>query len=801
MTFDRRARDDDRAWQTRDYSPDPGKRTALQPARRAADWPGKHAPSQELHAPIQRQADLDPTAVQVDQYSEGTDIDRFNDCGPSVVLMVVRAVGAEAAFDALVQKGPPKLPAAPTLQQKLTYIRGIEADPTSPSVAAKGEKVDTEFSVAQVENALYTLLAWLGVAIKPGDLRQMIQAVGDTGHGFAPDDQDALTTYLTQHCGNGSAVIALGKPNDAAWGWGGEQDPARRYAPDKEGTMMPQDIVDRGNHFVMVWSPSPGVYTVMDPSWATPRDNVTLEQIVAFLKAQGTTTNLVAVPYAQIAAKLPPQQAKRGAAATATGGSGTGEPLAAPTRRRMEHGYFTDFTDVRVHQDGRAGAVGARAYAQGNELHFAPGEYRPGTPDGDRLIGHELAHVVQQRDRRVGGSGVVDDPALEAEADAHGDRVAAGETVRVDAAPATGDARAVQRKRGDGGPVPAEDPDASTALPIPQALIDGVAQAVHGHNGLQRDTTPYGQAVMAIWQHCAQHVPDTEVVKAFAKGPGASDAKLAMIGQLGAERARLEFLIGWMLQDGIRVLKAKKPDVVDPSNPDSSRPGNWENEPGVNTDNSTNRGTIVDNYEAPYNASGLDWCGMFVGFALSSVGMDTAGADHGALESVYRIKTLLEDDQRVPGPGEAVKWLDGNAHTGKVPALDTPRAGDVVVFAEHVAMVERYADGVIETIEGNVGLQSTDAYATDAASGERYTLDGPAPNPRLTLLAIWRPGLDAYGASDQAQGPGGDAQGQLARIQTACAQVIDLYRRLDLAGASAVNNVDSVATIAKAAAG
>jgi hypothetical protein len=59
-----------------------------------------------------------------------------------------------------------------------------------------------------------------------------------------------------------------------------------------------------------------------------------------------------------------------------------------------------DFAHVRIHADEQAASLtdglGARAATIGRDIYFAPGEYRPGTFAGDRLIGHELAHVVQQ---------------------------------------------------------------------------------------------------------------------------------------------------------------------------------------------------------------------------------------------------------------------------------------------------------------------------------------------------------------------------------------------------------------------
>lgn len=116
--------------------------------------------------------------------------------------------------------------------------------------------------------------------------------------------------------------------------------------------------------------------------------------------------------------------------------SGGGAPLPAPLRATMEAAFATDFGAVRVHADSpTVAALGARAYAAGEELHFAPGHYAPGSDAGDALIGHELAHVVQQRAGRVAGAstgagvGFNRDPGLEAEADDWGARAARGERV------------------------------------------------------------------------------------------------------------------------------------------------------------------------------------------------------------------------------------------------------------------------------------------------------------------------------------------------------------------------------------
>lgn len=90
---------------------------------------------------------------------------------------------------------------------------------------------------------------------------------------------------------------------------------------------------------------------------------------------------------------------------------------------KMETAMNTDFSDVNIHVGSQASDVGALAYAQGNDIHFAQGKFDPHSQSGQELLGHELAHVVQQRQGRVqpttevGGLPVNDDPKLEQEAD------------------------------------------------------------------------------------------------------------------------------------------------------------------------------------------------------------------------------------------------------------------------------------------------------------------------------------------------------------------------------------------------
>lgn len=109
---------------------------------------------------------------------------------------------------------------------------------------------------------------------------------------------------------------------------------------------------------------------------------------------------------------------------------GPGQPLPAVVQRKMESLFGTSFADVRVHVGLQARQIGAQAFTLGTDLYFAPGQYDPASAHGQRLLGHELTHVVQQRAGRVrnpfgSGVAVVQDPGLEAEAERMGLRAAA----------------------------------------------------------------------------------------------------------------------------------------------------------------------------------------------------------------------------------------------------------------------------------------------------------------------------------------------------------------------------------------
>ncbi|HEX9736052.1 MAG TPA: DUF4157 domain-containing protein [Thermoanaerobaculia bacterium] len=116
-------------------------------------------------------------------------------------------------------------------------------------------------------------------------------------------------------------------------------------------------------------------------------------------------------------------------------------------REGMERSFHADFSTVQVRQSREAPDLGARAFARGDEVVFAPGEWRPHSRAGREVLAHELAHVVQQRQGRVrptsrrGGQPLNDQPYLEREA-----------------ARSAGDAAAFRPVRRKWGNVPATSP-------------------------------------------------------------------------------------------------------------------------------------------------------------------------------------------------------------------------------------------------------------------------------------------------------------------------------------------------------
>ena len=107
-----------------------------------------------------------------------------------------------------------------------------------------------------------------------------------------------------------------------------------------------------------------------------------------------------------------------------------GQSLPPPAQERMEQAFGHDFSGVRIHSsptsERATAALGAHAFTIGKNIYFGTGELAPGTSRGDRLLAHELTHVVQQDEGRQLAKGGISDPAdiEEQEAYANEQRIA-----------------------------------------------------------------------------------------------------------------------------------------------------------------------------------------------------------------------------------------------------------------------------------------------------------------------------------------------------------------------------------------
>jgi hypothetical protein len=119
--------------------------------------------------------------------------------------------------------------------------------------------------------------------------------------------------------------------------------------------------------------------------------------------------------------------------------SAGGLPIDAAARATLEKYYATDLSDVRVHTDSEdarsAESIDAQAYTTGREVYFGRGMYAPSSAAGQKLLAHEVAHVIQQSAGKQPSLaakttlgvkiGAVDDP-LEAEAERAAEKFASG---------------------------------------------------------------------------------------------------------------------------------------------------------------------------------------------------------------------------------------------------------------------------------------------------------------------------------------------------------------------------------------
>jgi outer membrane protein OmpA-like peptidoglycan-associated protein len=210
-----------------------------------------------------------------------------------------------------------------------------------------------------------------------------------------------------------------------------------------------------------------------------------------------------------------------------------GQPLAAAPRHDLEARFGQDFSEVRVHVDARAAesahAVDARAYTVGRDIVFGAGQYAPQSVAGQRLLAHELTHVMQQ-----GGTSAADatsdglvlgNPAdpMEREAERHAASLVAGG--RVGNGTATGELGQTLRRDAKSAGAP---PGLSCA-PDARPHLHGSLRATFAISSTALSAKDHAdiRAFLTSWQ-ASPAKPDVEVHGyASLEGPAALNWRLS----------------------------------------------------------------------------------------------------------------------------------------------------------------------------------------------------------------------------------------------------------------------------------
>jgi hypothetical protein len=90
---------------------------------------------------------------------------------------------------------------------------------------------------------------------------------------------------------------------------------------------------------------------------------------------------------------------------------GGGHELDSQVQRTMSQQLGSDLSEVKIHTSSEANQLSqtlqAKAFTTGQDIFFKEGEYNPHSTEGQKLLAHELTHVVQQSQGRVSnGSGM-----------------------------------------------------------------------------------------------------------------------------------------------------------------------------------------------------------------------------------------------------------------------------------------------------------------------------------------------------------------------------------------------------------
>jgi len=160
---------------------------------------------------------------------------------------------------------------------------------------------------------------------------------------------------------------------------------------------------------------------------------------------------------------------------------GPGRPLDGAAAKAAAKVLGQSPGDVQIHTGPEAELFvaqhGARAVTIGNHIAFGAGQYQPGTPEGDRLIAHELAHVIQMRGADPAGPIAHGSHGAEAEADTAAHGIVTEQHGIGEGAPATVSAQPLALHKDDKPAGAKPDPVKTAALDLADKIALEVADS------------------------------------------------------------------------------------------------------------------------------------------------------------------------------------------------------------------------------------------------------------------------------------------------------------------------------------
>ncbi len=159
----------------------------------------------------------------------------------------------------------------------------------------------------------------------------------------------------------------------------------------------------------------------------------------------------------------------------------SGQPMDPATRAFFEPHYGEDFSWVRVHTDATAAksaqAVNALAYTIGRDVVFGAEQYSPRSSAGQRLLAHELTHVVQQQQREpTSGRPILGDASIQHEQEA--EQIAAGISIHDASSMTISQANTALARQEISGPMSLPEQQPMNMSPMPPSLRGEVALAI-----------------------------------------------------------------------------------------------------------------------------------------------------------------------------------------------------------------------------------------------------------------------------------------------------------------------------------